>query len=87
MESTEIMVGSTMKVLEDGKEIDQVEILSVREDGKKTKVEVRSLYQFPGTTHLFGMFGQGWKLLFEGPMAGGEKFFNPKAPLYFLEAV
>jgi hypothetical protein len=87
MKDVGVTVGSTVRVLEDGKEIDQVVVLSLDQSGEKTKIEVKSLYLYPGTSHLFGLFGQGWKLLFEGPMAGCEKFFSPKAPFYVLEAI
>jgi hypothetical protein len=86
MGKMEIGAGATMKVLEDGKEIDRVLILSIHRSGETVKVNVKSLSLYPGTEHLFGLFDQGWRLLFEGPMAGFERFFSHKAPFYVFEA-
>ena len=84
--------GMKVKILENGEVIDEAIVRRVGSGGHPPtqEIEIESLGLHPGETTEFAFIRhsdpgrEGWRMLFEDPMAGG-RCFSQRAPTYTFE--
>jgi len=87
-----LTVGTKIKMLENGKMIDEgiVRRVGTGNHPAKQEIEVESLKLYPGEKTEFAFIPHndqskhGWRMLFKDPMAGG-RCFSQRAPCYTFE--
>ena len=84
------VVGTKVKILENGEVVDEAIIRSVGIGGNPTtqEIEVESLKLHPGQKTQFAFIRhyspEGWRMLFRDPMAGG-RCFSQRGPTYVID--
>lgn len=74
--------GMRLKMIKNGKKIDEVKVLSVSGDG--CKIEVESLRLNPGDADEYGLVpGLGWRSLYPDPFTGVTCFSKDEAACDF----
>ena len=93
MEKQHLTKGMKVKILENGEVIDKAIVRRVGTGGHPPtqEIEIESLNLHPGETTEFALIRhsdpsrEGWRMLFEDPMAGG-RCFSQRAPIYTFES-
>jgi hypothetical protein len=84
------VVDCRINVFRDASEsaVDEGIVKSVKDGsvaGSTRQMEVRSLVLCPGQTHQYGLFSQGWKMLFRHPVTGTYFHSGEKGPVFRFE--
>lgn len=80
------VVGARIKMFRDAgiDPVDEGIVLSI-EDGSPRTMEVKSIRLYPQETHKYGLFPQGWKMVFLDTTTGALAHSGETGPVFRFE--